>query len=115
VLDGDPGVYERLEAAGRRLAQGLEDAAAHARVPLRVQRVGSMWTAFFSDAGMDSWDQASAVDRERYGAFFRGMLGRGVLLPPSQFECAFLSLAHGQKEIDATVDAARATLEEVAA
>jgi len=115
ALDGDPGIYERLEAAGRRLAQGLEDAAAHARVPLRVQRVGSMWTAFFSGAGMDSWDQASAVDRERYGAFFRGMLGRGVLLPPSQFECAFLSLAHSQKEIDATVDAARAALEEVAA
>jgi glutamate-1-semialdehyde 2,1-aminomutase len=115
VLDGDPGLYERLEAAGRRMAQGLEDAAARARVPLRVQRVGSMWTAFFSAAGMESWDQSVGVDRERYGAFFRGMLGRGVLLPPSQFECAFLSLAHGQREIDATLDAARAALEGVAA
>jgi glutamate-1-semialdehyde 2,1-aminomutase len=115
VLDGDPGLYERLEAASSRLAQGLEDAAARARVPLQVQRVGSMWTAFFSAAGMESWDGASAIDRERYAAFFRGMLKRGVLLPPSQFECAFLSIAHGQREIDTTVEAARASLEEMAA
>ena len=114
VLDGDPAIYQRLEEAGRKLALGLEEAAARARVPLRIQRVASMWTAFFSAGGMDSWDQAGAVDAQRYGAFFRGMLQRGVLLPPSQFECAFLSIAHGEPEIDATLEAARAALKEVA-
>ena len=115
VLDADPDLYARLEEAGRRLAKGLEAAAVAARVPLRVQRVGSMWTAFFAGSGMHSWDQAAAVDVKRYGAFFRGMLRRGVLLPPSQFECAFLSLAHGEAEIDHTLEAARGALEEAAA
>ena len=115
VLDSDPDLYSRLEEASRRLARGLEEAAAHARVPLRVQRVGSMWTPFFSSNAMHAWEQASAVDVKRYGAFFRGMLRRGVLLPPSQFECAFLSLAHGEREIEQTLEAARAALEEVAA
>ena len=115
VLDADPEVYARLEEAGKRLARGLEEAAARVRVPLRVQRVGSMWTAFFASNEMHAWEEATAVDAKRYGVFFRGMLRRGVLLPPSQFECAFLSVAHGEREIEQTLEAARAALEEVAA
>src|SRR5207244_6847059 len=85
ALDEDPGVYERLEATGTTLQQGFEDAAGAARVPLSLQRVGSMWTAFFSKQPVRSWDDAAAVDAPRYAAFFRGMLERGVLLPPSAF------------------------------
>jgi glutamate-1-semialdehyde 2,1-aminomutase len=114
VLDGDPGLWTRLEAAGGRLEEGLTAAAASAGVVARVQRVGSMWTLFFSPVPVRSWDDAGAVDRGRYSAFFRGMLERGVLLPPSPFETAFLSAAHGDAEIALTLEAARATLAEIA-
>jgi glutamate-1-semialdehyde 2,1-aminomutase len=113
VLDADPGLYARLEATGERLAASLAEAAVRAGVPLQVQRAGSMWTAFFSDRPVRSWDDAGAVNTQRYAAFFRGMLDRGVLLAPSAFECAFLSAAHGDDEIARTLEAARAALSEV--
>jgi glutamate-1-semialdehyde 2,1-aminomutase len=109
-LDADPGLYARLEEAGERLARGLGEAAARAGVPLSLQRIGSMWTPFFSPRPVRSWDDAGAVDRARHAAFFRGMLERGILLPPSAFECAFLSAAHGEAEIAQTLEAARGAL-----
>ena len=81
-------------------------------MPLQVQRVGSMWTPFFSPRPVRSWDDAAAVDLAAHAAFFRGMLARGVLLPPSAFEAAFLSAAHGAEEIERTLAAARAALAE---
>jgi glutamate-1-semialdehyde 2,1-aminomutase len=66
-----------------------------------------MWTLFFSPRPVRSWDDADAVDRGRYATFFRAMLGRGVLLPPSPFETAFLSAAHGEDEIARTLESAR--------
>ena len=114
ALDADPGLYARLEAAGESLARGLGQAAYAAGVPLQVQRVGSMLTPFFAAAPVRSWDDAAGVSRERYATFFRGMLTRGVLLPPSQFECAFVSAAHGEAEIARTLAAAREALAEVA-
>ena len=114
ALDADPDLYERLETRGARLQAGLEDAGRAAGVPLVVQRVGSMWTAFFSGRPVRSWDDAEAVDTRAHAAFFRGMLARGVLLPPSAFESAFLSAAHGEEEIALTLEAARAALAEVA-
>ena len=113
ALDADPGMYARLEVAGERIVHGLGEAAVRAGVPLQVQRVGSMWTPFFSPAPLRSWDDAGTVDARRYAAFFRGMLSRGILLPPSAFECAFLSTAHGEQEIARTLEAARAVLAEV--
>jgi glutamate-1-semialdehyde 2,1-aminomutase len=113
ALDADPDLYADLEARGARLEAGLAAAAAEAGVPLRVQRVGSMWTAFFGAGPVRSCDEAERVDRKRYAAFFRGMLARGVLLPPSALECAFLSRAHREAEIDATLAAARAALREI--
>ncbi len=114
LLDADSGMYERLETSGARLAEGLAAGARAASVPLTVQRVGSMWTPFFSDRPVRSWADADAVDTKRHAAFFRGMLARGVLLPPSAFESAFLSVAHGAPEIDRTLEAARAAFAEVA-
>jgi glutamate-1-semialdehyde 2,1-aminomutase len=73
-----------------------------------------MWTPFFSAAPVRSWDDASQVSTARFAVFFRGMLARGVLLPPSAFESAFLSAAHGEEEIVRTLEAAREALALVA-
>jgi glutamate-1-semialdehyde 2,1-aminomutase len=113
VIDSDREFYDRLEAAGQRLEDGLVAIAAQAArdqgaAPVQLQRVGSMWTAFFSARPVRSWDDAEAVDRERFAYLFRAMLERGVLLPPSPFESCFLSTAHGDREIDRTLEAARA-------
>ena len=83
-------------------------------MPVRVQRAGSMWTAFFTGAPVRSWDDAAGVDAPRFAAFFRAMLARGVLLPPSPFECGFVSAAHGEAEIERTLEAARAAFAEAA-
>jgi len=107
AIDADPGLYARLEERGARLERGLAEAARAAGCAARVQRVGSMWTVFFSAAPVRSWDDVVGVDREAHAAFFRAMLERGVLLPPSAFESAFLSSAHGDEEIERTLDAAR--------
>ena len=114
ALDSDPGLWARLEDTTERLARGLEAAAREAGVPARVQRVGSMWTLFLSRKPVRSWDDAGGVDRETFAAFHRGMLARGVLLPPSPFETAFVSAAHGSAELEQTLAAARAVLAEVA-
>jgi glutamate-1-semialdehyde 2,1-aminomutase len=114
ALDHDPGLWARLESLTVRLAHGLEAAAWEAEVPARVQRVGSMWTLFLSGRPVRSWDDAGAVDRERFARFHRAMLAAGVLLPPSPFETAFLSTAHGEAELEHTLAAARAAFAEVA-
>jgi len=105
-----PGAYQRLEAASARLAEGLAAACADAHVPVRLNRVGSMWTLFFAEAPVTDAESARRADRRRYAAFFHAMLDEGVYLPPSQFEAAFVSLAHGEEALQATLRAARAAL-----
>jgi len=108
IIDADPGLYQRLERAAMRLVGGLE-AAARVALPgggVHLQRMASMWTPFFSSRPVRSWDDAEAVDTAAYGRFHRAMFERGILLPPSAFECAFLSAAHGEAEIAATIAAA---------
>lgn len=101
----DPAVYERLEEAGSRLEAGLREAVAGE--PVTVQRVGSMATVFFRAEPVRSFEDAAASDTERYAEWFRHLLARGIYVAPSQFEALFLSTAHGEAEIDATVEAAR--------
>jgi len=108
----DDSAYARLEDVGARLETGLASAARAAGAHARVQRVGSLLTLFFTDRRVENEDDAKTSDRERFAAFHRAMLGRGVLLPPSQFECLFLSLAHTDADVDEIVDAARASLKE---
>jgi glutamate-1-semialdehyde 2,1-aminomutase len=110
----DAAAFARLEDLGARLERGLAAAARETGVGARVQRVASLLTLFFTDREVWNEDDAKASDRERFAAFHRAMLRRGVLLPPSQFECLFLSLAHDEAAIDAVVDAARDSLKEVA-
>jgi glutamate-1-semialdehyde 2,1-aminomutase len=101
----DPSVYAGLEEAGARLEAGLRAAAGNEAVC--VQRVGAMATLFFHEGPVTSFEDAAASDTERYGAWFRHLLARGVYVAPSQFEALFVSTAHGEAAIDATVEAAR--------
>lgn len=105
-----PKLYRHLAALGARLAGGLADAARDAGVPLQVNAFGSLVTPFFTTAPVRDLASAMTADTNRYAAFFRGMLARGVYPPPSQFEAWFVSGAHTPRDIDATVKAARATL-----
>jgi glutamate-1-semialdehyde 2,1-aminomutase len=95
-LDGE--VYEQLEAKAARLEEGLAPFG-------RVQRVGAMATLFMMDEPVRNFADAQASDTERYGALFRHLLARGIYVAPSQFECMFVSLAHGEEEIDRTIEA----------
>ncbi len=105
-----PGTYEGLEAASARLVGGLAAAAQKADVPLTVNRVGSILTAFFNGGPVEGWDSVAASDRERYAAFFHRMLEAGVYLAPSPFEAAFVSTAHTAEDIDMTLEAAETAL-----
>jgi glutamate-1-semialdehyde 2,1-aminomutase len=101
------GTYERLEAAGARLEAGLHEAAGAAGRTAAISRVGSLLTVFFRATPPRDGAEALASDRDAYARFFGAMLDAGVLLPPSQFEAWFLSLAHGEAEIDLMIAAAR--------
>ncbi|HZI62095.1 MAG TPA: glutamate-1-semialdehyde 2,1-aminomutase [Pyrinomonadaceae bacterium] len=103
----DKTVYERLESSSRRLCDSLARAAHDAGVTTITNRVGSMWTSFFTNDPVVDWSSANKCNRETYGRFFHAMLEAGVYLAPSQFEAAFVSLAHTDEIIDATIQAAR--------
>ena len=106
----EPGVYDRLEHLASRLGDGLRAAAAEARVPAYLTRVGSMMCTFFTDQTVDSFDAASTSDADTYGRYFWNMLDRGVYLAPSRLETGFVSLAHTEEDIDRTLDAARESM-----
>ena len=108
----DRKAYRRLDALGARLERGLLEAAAKAGLPLTVNRVGSMLTAFFCAGPVRDYAGARAADTARYARFFHAMLDRAVALAPSQFEAAFVSLAHTEDDVDL---AARAASEAMAA
>jgi glutamate-1-semialdehyde 2,1-aminomutase len=103
----DETVYERLEKSSQRLCDGLADAAQEAGVTTITNRVGSMWTSFFTSEPVTDWATANKCRRETYGRFFHAMLEAGVYLAPSQFEAAFVSLAHSDEIIEETIAAAR--------
>ncbi len=106
----DRSVYERLEVASIYLEDGLRRAAADAEVPVRINRTGSMLTMFFANEAVTDFTYAKRSDTERYAAYFRGMLHRGVFLAPSQFEAMFVSAAHNDDDIRATIEAAKESL-----
>jgi glutamate-1-semialdehyde 2,1-aminomutase len=105
-----PGMYPRLEALTEKLASGLSAAAARSGVPFTVNRVGSMFTAFFTPDPVTDYASAKKASTSSYGSFFRFLLEAGVYFPPSQFEAAFLSTAHSEGDIAATIKAAGAAL-----
>jgi glutamate-1-semialdehyde 2,1-aminomutase len=102
----EPPVYATLEARSARLEEGLRRAARDVGATVAINRVGSMVTVFFGEGPVVDYASAKASDTKRFARFFHAMLERGVYLPPAQFEAAFVSLAHGEAEIDLTVRAA---------
>ena len=111
LKETDP--YRELERRSAKLEKGLRESAAQASVPATVSRVGSMLTTFFTEGPVTDWQSAKKSDTDRYARFFRSMLEQGVYLAPSQFECAFVSLAHTGELIDRTVEAARTAMRTV--
>jgi glutamate-1-semialdehyde 2,1-aminomutase len=99
-------VYDQLENSTSRLCEGLSAAARDAGINTWINRVGSMWTGFFSAEEVFDWNSADKCDRQKYGRFFHAMLEEGVYLAPSQFEAAFVGLAHSDEIIDRTIAAA---------
>jgi glutamate-1-semialdehyde 2,1-aminomutase len=100
-------VYARLEATTKAVAGGVAAEAARADLPVTTNRVGSMWTWFFTPGPVLNYERAAKSDTSAFGRFHRAMLDRSIWLPPSQFEAAFMSYAHTEAEIEATIEAAR--------
>jgi glutamate-1-semialdehyde 2,1-aminomutase len=100
LIQQNPGIYAELEAKSARLTAG-------APAGITVNRVGSMFTWFFTDRPVTDYEAAKRCDTARFKRFFHGMLERGIYLPPSQFEAAFVSTAHTDADIETTVAAAR--------
>ncbi|WP_353086727.1 glutamate-1-semialdehyde 2,1-aminomutase [Stenotrophomonas sp.] len=103
----EPGFHDRLSASAARLCAGLETAAADAGVAVTTTQVGAMFGLFFTDQKVETYAQATACDIAAFNTFFHAMLERGVFLAPSAYEAGFLSSAHDDSIIDATLDAAR--------
>jgi len=110
LRDGQKEIYSSLDVLGRKLVDGVIAAAKEARVPLTANRVGSMFTWFFTPDPATDWKSASKSDTKAFGKFFRGMLDRGVYLPPSQYEAAFLGTAHTEEDVQRTISAAKQVL-----
>jgi glutamate-1-semialdehyde 2,1-aminomutase len=108
LLAEDP-PYQYLEKAGKRLGEGLAQAAAEHGIPHQLQRVGSMMTLFFNDGPVSNWTDADRSDRVKFARYFWGMIQRGIYMPCSQFEALFFSRTHTLEHIEQTIDAARET------
>jgi glutamate-1-semialdehyde 2,1-aminomutase len=106
----DDAAYARLDQLGKRLEDGLRRAVARAGVAAQVQRLGSAFTLFFTADPVTDFASAKRADSARYGRFFHGMLDRGIYLPPAQLEAGFLSLAHGEGDVDTFLAAAEEAL-----
>lgn len=113
LRDNRAEIYGRLETLSGKLCDGVLAAARERSIPMTVNRVGSMFTFFFTASPVTDWDSAAKCDTTRFGNFFRGMLDAGIWLPPSQFEAAFLGAAHTEQDVTDTVAAAREALMQV--
>ena len=109
-----PGFYEQLEQRTAQLCDGMAERARAAGVPLSTNRAGAMFGLFFTEGQVTNYAEATACNQAQFNAFFHGMLARGVYLAPSAFEAGFVSAAHGDTEIEATLAAAAETFQQIA-
>ena len=109
----DDAAYSKLEKLGAMLESGLREILEELEIPFQLHRVASMWTLFFTGAEVTDYESAKSSDTRKFARYFHGMLNRGIYLPPSQFEAAFISLAHSENDIQSTLDAAREALREI--
>jgi glutamate-1-semialdehyde 2,1-aminomutase len=108
-----PGTYNSIEAKSALLEEGLTDAARKAGVSTRFYRAGSMFCTYFIDSDVHDYATAKKADTGKFSRFFTNMMERGINLAPSQFEAGFMSLAHSEKDIDATVTAAYEAIKKI--
>ena len=108
-----PGIYDELESRGRRLVEGLEGIAREAGVPLKASCLGGLFGFFLHDGPVSNYAEVTKLEQRAFRSFFHGMLDQGIYLAPSPFEAGFLTTAHGDEEIDATLDAARRAFKKV--
>ena len=108
-----PGIYKSIEAKSAMLEKGLKDAAKKANVSTRFYRAGSMFCTYFTDVDVTDYATAKKADAQKFSRFFSDMLEQGINLAPSQFEAGFMSLAHSEKDIEATVTAAYESLKKL--
>ncbi len=114
LLERQSEIYPQLEQVARQVVQGVAELAADAGIPISVNRSGAMWTWFFQADPVTDFDSAARSDTAAFASFHRSMLDQGVWLPPSQFEAAFLSTAHGPAEVEQTLAAAKRAFAETA-
>jgi glutamate-1-semialdehyde 2,1-aminomutase len=103
-------VYPQIERTTKAIAEGVAELAREAGVAMTTNQVGSMFTWFFTPGPVTDYGSAATSDTEAFGRFHRRMLEAGVWLPPSQFEAAFVSAAHGPLEVEQVLEAARGAL-----
>jgi glutamate-1-semialdehyde 2,1-aminomutase len=99
-------IHQKLETSGARLEVGLNAAAKKNGIAVTIQRIGSMICTYFTDQPVHNLAEAMLADHERFKKYFHGMLAEGVYLAPSPFEAGFISAAHSDEDIDATISAA---------
>jgi glutamate-1-semialdehyde 2,1-aminomutase len=105
-----PAFYQALETKAEALAAGIGEVARRAEIPMTVNRLGSMLTPFFTNSAVTDYDSAKRADTARFASFFHALLDRGVYLPPSQFEAAFVSAAHTDADLQHTLEAVEEAL-----
>ena len=113
IIDETTDFYQKLEEKSKYLADGIADAVAKSNVNYTLNRVGSMLTLFFTDSQVVDFDTAKLSDTAKFTKYFNSMLESGVYLPPSQYEAWFVSAAHSQEDLDATISASFSALENV--
>lgn len=110
ILKNDPSIYTRLEEKSSRLEKGIQTIIEKHHLPLTQNRIGSMFTLFFTKEKVYDYETAKTSDTKKFAVYFNEMLDRGIYLAPSQFEAAFMSDAHTNEDIERTVDAAEKSL-----
>lgn len=105
----DPQTWAHIDAYGTKLIDGINQIAQETGIPVQTARVGSMFGLFFNENPVTDWETASQSDQKRFARYFQSMLEHGVYMAPSQFEGGFLSVVHGDKELEQTLTAVRAT------
>jgi glutamate-1-semialdehyde 2,1-aminomutase len=110
LIQSNPEVYQRLEAKSIILAEAITNQINSLKIKASVNQIGSMFTLFFTDKKVENFNDAKTSDLIKFGQYFRGMLSRGIYLPPSQFESWFLSDAIGEVELEKIISASWDTL-----
>jgi glutamate-1-semialdehyde 2,1-aminomutase len=113
AIEADANFYQNLAASCEYLYEGIANNLRELKLNYTFNRVGSMFTLFFTSEKVSDFDSAKTSDTKMFGAYFNRMLESGVYLPPSQFEACFVSAAHGKEDFDKTIEASHLALKNI--